>query len=164
EQKSQEMLKNEAIGQGFFYTMNWKEADDYLLKVIDHPDFNEYFPPYLKVITLEALGLIRLGEGNFSEALDFANRALAFDYDLDKPSSNGWPGFGIFKAREGDQKDQLVGSTGMPNRVLGDIYREMGELEKARENYRLSLEKCERLNISEGAQFWLEALNEKLKK
>jgi tetratricopeptide (TPR) repeat protein len=83
--------------------------------------FKEYFPPVYKVQTLSLLASNYLKLGELGTALEYANRAVALDYDMDKPFKD-WPGYNTLGGK---------GELRYPYEVLGNVYLAQKDYKKA---------------------------------
>ncbi|MFA7319312.1 MAG: tetratricopeptide repeat protein [Parcubacteria group bacterium] len=125
----EQMFKDYAVGSGGAYESKMFDvALDFLSRVEKSPNFNEFFPPYMKTMLYSKMASAYIGENNFDSALVYAQKAAAIDQDLDQPFKD-WSGMKI-NWRAGSQS-QLSD----PYSLLGDIYRQQKDFQKAEENY-----------------------------
>jgi tetratricopeptide (TPR) repeat protein len=132
------MFRNMALGEIALWRANSRLATEYYSKVEDDPEFQEYFPPYFKVLlyTQKSIALLRQKkiDSNHNMALELAQKAISLNHDLDK-SFRDWPGFDINKNSSGE-----TGILAEAYEALGDIYYFKGELEAAKESYEKALQ------------------------
>jgi len=129
--KNEAMIKNFVIGVAAQDALNYNLANSFLSKVESDPGFQVDLIPVIQVQVLARLSAIRLQNKDLSAALSYVNRAIELNHDIDKPLNNGWPGYEYGrtdKVNEGKSTD--------PDRVLGNIYKALGEKEKAIEAYK----------------------------
>lgn len=133
-EKSQQMFKNMAMGIAALNIGLPDMSIDYLQKVTADNNYEGFFPPFFKVQTLYELAVAYSKKDQLETALEYANKAVSLNYDLDKPFKD-WLGYPM---RRNDQ--QHTGQIDIAYRVLGDIYNKTGDLTKAAENYSKALE------------------------
>jgi tetratricopeptide (TPR) repeat protein len=133
--KSEKMFKDYSIGLGASLDNQNDLSESFFLKVSNNSDFEEYFPPVYKMRTYMHLADLYLAKGEIDTALDLANRSLAMNHDLNKPDKD-WPGFDFGYRKSGNYNNQGTG----PYHVLGEIYKEKGDCQKARDNFNKILE------------------------
>lgn len=132
--EAEAMFKNYAIERGANILSLNEVAIDYSLKVINDSNFEFYFPPYSKVRVLYELGELLLKQKDYPNALNYTNKAIELNQDLDKPFKD-WPGYEI-RSNKPDIIDRISG----PYRVLGDIYKGLEDFSKSKEAYEKALE------------------------
>ncbi len=133
--ESQTMLKNYGIGSGAFFVKLFIAAERYLEQVSNDPKFEEFMPPYFKVLTLFRLAETKLALGKEKEAIGHALRAVELNHNLDKPFKD-FPGYEF----HGNTPDSTTDRISYPHRVLGDVYMKLNEFEMAKEAYKNALE------------------------
>ncbi|HPN96413.1 MAG TPA: tetratricopeptide repeat protein [Candidatus Moranbacteria bacterium] len=133
--KGREMYDNYAIGRAFFFSGFLPQKSlDYLFKVKNDPNFEEFLPPVFKIRTYNTIAMILNGQKKTDDALRYANLAAELNHDVDKPFKD-YPGFDAMGNGSGQ-----IGLLGEVYTTLGDIYKEKNDLAKARENYQKSLD------------------------
>jgi len=133
-EKAVNIFKNYAIGVGGNHLGLNNLAIDYFSRVIKDSNFEAYFPPYYKVMVLYQLGELFLKQKDYSNALNYTNKAIELNQNLDKPFKD-WPGYEV-RSNKPDIIDRISG----PYRVLGDIEKELKDFKKAKEAYEKALE------------------------
>lgn len=133
--KAEKMFKDYSIGLGAGLNGLNDLSESIFLGVSNNSDFEEYFPPIYKMRTYLHLPDIYLAKGELDKALEWANRSLAINHDLNKPFKD-WPGFDFGYGKSSNYADEGTG----PFLVLGEIYKEKGDCEKASNNFRKVLE------------------------
>ena len=95
------MFQNYALGDGAAMKGMYDIAQKYYSDALNDPKFEDYFPPYFKVLLFSRLAQVYLAQGNLDQAQIFAEKAVDLDQDLDKPFKD-WPGYrkGCQPARE----------------------------------------------------------------
>ncbi len=130
-QQGGQMFKDYTIGSAGAYAAGlWPQALEYISKVENSPNFNEFFPPYYKTMLYYQKANMLFLKNDLDGALVYANKAVAEDHDLDKPFKD-WIGFEIAYVRP-DQK----GTAPEPYIVLGDILDKKGDLSGALQAYK----------------------------
>lgn len=131
--KGEQMFKDYAVGSGGAYESKMVDVSlDYFSRVEKSPNFNEFFPPYMKTILYSKMASVYISEDNLDSALVYAQKAAAVNQNLDQPFKD-WSGMKI-DWRTGSQS-QLSD----PYSLLGDIYRHQKDFQKAKENYAKAL-------------------------
>lgn len=130
-QQGEQMFKDYAIGSAGAYHLGlWPQAMEYISKVENSPNFTEFFPPYYKTMLYYQKANMFFLKNDLDNALIYANKAVAIDYDLDKPFKD-WIGFEIAYVRP-DQR----GTAPEPYIVLGDVLDKRGDLQGALAAYK----------------------------
>lgn len=156
------MQKTEQIFKDFSTAIaaNWVNSDaiakQYFLKTQNNPNFEEFFPPIFKVLLWGDLGFAYAKEGDFDNALNYANKAIEADHDMDSPSGD-WQGY-----EHPGKNPEFAGVISDPYRNLGNIYWRQGNLQKAQENYQKAIEIAQ--NDFEARASFQEVQNELQKK
>jgi tetratricopeptide (TPR) repeat protein len=127
--KCEKMLINYSIGRAAAINVINNRAYEYFQKVISDPNFRVYLPNVFKVRTYAYLANISRLRKQYDQAVVFANDAIELDHELDKPFMD-WPSYDIITESSG-----LVAEECSPYWVLGHVYMETGNIEKAKENY-----------------------------
>lgn len=132
--KGEQMFKDYSIGSaGAFRYSFWPEATEYLSKVESSPDFNDYFPPYLKTALYYQMAKMYFLKNDLDKASAYAQKAVAEDHDLNKPFKD-WPGY-----ETNDVSPDKSGVIPDPYVVSGDIADKKGDLKGALDNYQKAL-------------------------
>jgi tetratricopeptide (TPR) repeat protein len=134
--KTEKIMQSYAIGRWADYTKSDEIAESYLLKTVNDSNFEAYFPPYFRMKTYGYLTNTFNRENKYDEAMNYVNKAIALNHDLNKPFLD-WPGYEISGNTLGDKSANCS-----PYYLLADTYRDMGELEKSKTNYRRAQEIC----------------------
>lgn len=129
------MIKNYVLGIGAQTALNYDLASSFFSKIESDPAFQSNFIPVLKVQVLSRLSAIKLQNKDLAGALSYAEKAVELDHDIDKPLDNGWLGYEYVRVDKANQ-----GKSPDPYRVLGNVYKAMGENEKAIDAYKKVLE------------------------
>jgi tetratricopeptide (TPR) repeat protein len=127
------MFKTYALGHGAKVTGMMDKEMEYFTKVKDDPEFNAYFPDFFKANVYSGIAEALLAKGDVENALNYAQKAVDLDHDLDKPSGD-WPGYETSVNSDGAH-GQIIG----PYVVLGDAYAAKGNIAKAKENYSMAV-------------------------
>lgn len=133
--KNEVMIKSYVLGMGSQTDLDYESAKKFLLSVKNNSNFQNDFVPVLKVQVLARLAAIELKDKNLPVALDYVQKAIEADHDLDRPLANGWPGYEHARESGG-----ISGQSSDPYRVLGNIYKSLGEKGKAVNAYKKALE------------------------
>ena len=128
-EKIEEMIKDYAIGFGLNIQNLNSQALDYFLKVEKNTNFEKYLPPYFKVYTYFFIASEYLKIGNVKLATVYAQKSVDTNHDLNK-SFNDWPGL---------EYDGSLGEVNSPWIILGDVYLENKDYQKAKELYQRAL-------------------------
>jgi len=132
-QNGEQMFKDYAVGSGGAYDSKMFDvALDHFSRVEKSPNFNEFFPPYMKTMLYSKMASAYISEDNLDSALAYAQKAVAEDQNLDQPWKD-WSGMKI-NWRAGSQS-QLSD----PYSLLGDIYRQKKDFQAAKDNYTKAL-------------------------
>lgn len=133
-QNDQSMFKNFALGEMALWQAESVLTLQYFDKVESDANFEEYLPPYFKVLFYTQKSIALLRQKKYDTALEFAQQAINLNHDLDK-SFRDWPGFDINKNSPGE-----TGILAEAYEALGDIYFFKKEFEAAKENYEKTLQ------------------------
>ncbi len=133
--EAEDMIKNFVIGDTARRFGAYDIALNYFLKVVNNPKFDSWLPPYFKVMTLTRMAENYLSLMETENALYYVNKAISLNYDLHKPFKD-WPGFEV---RTNWPNIHIIDRISGPYRVLGDIYKELKEFEKAEKAYQNAL-------------------------
>ena len=129
--QGEQMFKDYAFGSSGAYGAGlWPQALEYMSKVENSPNFDKFFPPYFKVLLYYQKSRIYFLKNDFDNALAYAEKAVAIDYDLDK-SFNDWNGYETNYVRP----DRL-GIVPEPFVALGDVLDKKGDLQGALAAYK----------------------------
>lgn len=128
------IFKNYALGGGAAWRGMYEMAQEYYTEALDDPKFEDYFPPYYKVMLFSKIAEVYLAQNKFDQALTNANKAVELNHDLDKPFKD-WPGY-----EEGGNKPGNVGVASSAYKVLGDVYQKQKDYQRAVENYQKALD------------------------
>jgi hypothetical protein len=132
-EKGSEMLKNYAIAQEGS-TMNIEEpTKTYLEKIIQDPEFENYFPPYLKVLVYSELAKIYLDKDN-SKAIEYVQLSIDLDHDIDQPFKD-WMGYECAL-----NSPSHYGESSRPYVLMGDIQIKQNNVSAANDAYAKALE------------------------
>lgn len=133
-QNGEQMFKDHAIGAGALELRMEDVSLLYLSKAENSPNFDEFFPPFFKMLLYYEKAKAFFIKHDFDNALRYAQRAVDMDHDLNKPFKD-WSGIQI------DWGNGSIGSeTDEPYYLLGYIYKQKKDFQKARENYNRVLE------------------------
>ncbi len=133
-EKTEEMIKNYAIGFGLSIKNINSQSLDYFLNVEKNINFEKYLPPFFKVATYSKLGNLYLKENNLMLATIYAQKAIDVDHDIDKPF-NDWPGLETYYVASGG----IGGELSDPWVLMGDVSLENKEYQKAKDAYTRAL-------------------------
>ena len=111
-----------------------EEAVSYFSKVEGDQKFNEFLPPYLKVLLYTQISQAFLNKNDFDKAISYQKKADELNHDLDKPFLD-WPGYEMRYNEPGK-----YGMNSQPGSVLGDIYFAQGKYADAKKAYLNALE------------------------
>lgn len=129
--QGEQMFKDYAIGSSGAYGAGlWPQALEYMSKVENSLNFDKFFPPYFKVMLYYQKSRMYFLKNDFDNALAYAEKAVAMDYDLDK-SFNDWNGYETNYVRP-DRR----GIVPEPFVALGDVLDKKGDLKGALEAYK----------------------------
>lgn len=129
--QGEQMFKDYAIGSSGAYGAGlWPQALEYMSKVENSPNFDKFFPPYFKVMLYYQKSRMYFLKNDFDNALDYAEKAVAMDHDLDKPFKD-WNGYETNYVRP-----DRIGIVPEPFVALGDILDKKGDLKGALEAYK----------------------------
>lgn len=129
-ERSGRMLDDYVLGMKALY-INPKSdiAPEYFRKVTSNPDYEEYLPPFFRMRVYASLATNYLARGDNAQALDYAQKAMELNRDLDKPFKD-FPGYEMGKNKPGFSGQSCVAPT-----VLADVYTATNDFEKAKANY-----------------------------
>jgi len=147
--KNEAMIKNYVLGIAAQDMLNYDLANSFFSKIEGDLGFQNDFIPVLRVQILARLAAIRLQNKDMAGALNYVNKAIDLNQNIDKPMDNGWLGYEHIRLDMANQ-----GKSSDPYRVLGNIYKAMEENDKAIEAYKKALE------IDPALQVVIEALND----
>lgn len=129
-----EVFNDYALGRVLFFSNSLariQESLNYLLRAKNNPNFEEFFPPILKVRLYNTIAMALNSQEKIDEALQYANLAADLNHDLNNPFKD-YSGYDSVDASSAGQLSETYV-------ILGDIYRKKGDLEKAKENYQKAL-------------------------
>ena len=130
-QKGEQMFKDYAVGSGAAFRGGlWPPALEYLSKVEDSPNFNDFFPPYFKTMLYYQKAKLFFFKNDLDNALMYAQKAVAGNNDLNQ-SFKDWPGYEVSYVSPATR-----GIAPEPYLVLGDILDKNGDLKGALEAYK----------------------------
>lgn len=132
-EKMTPMTRKYLLGIELLNLKRFAASREALFSVINHPDFINHFPPFLKVGTYMFIGITYLQEGDIKNAHIYANKSLAINKNLDKPVGS-WPGFDLYFNSSGNK-----GIQSNPYVFLGDVYLAEQNKKEARKAFEKAL-------------------------
>lgn len=127
------MIKNCAYTRGS-YLLGLDDMTIRFGSLVENDSKFSDLPSFFKVnLYYEIADAYRRKKDN-QNALDYANKAIYFNHDLDK-SVGEWPGYNMSIANP-----ETVGIDSNPYKILGDVQFQMGELAKAYDSYKRAIE------------------------
>jgi tetratricopeptide (TPR) repeat protein len=128
------MMSDYLRGYEALMERKYDETIKYYSKIERDQKFENFFPPYLKVLLYVQTGDSFLGKKEFDEALAYQKKAEELNHDLDK-SFLDWPGYEMRSNEPGK-----YGQSMQSKRLLGDIYFAQEKYAEAKKAYLDALE------------------------
>lgn len=94
---------------------------------LEDPSFKEYIPPCYKMELYLNLARLHLGKDEIDKAIEYAEKSVSFNYDLNKPFKD-FPGF---EYRGGGNRAGIIDRSADPYKTLGIAYHSKGDYEKS---------------------------------
>jgi hypothetical protein len=134
-ERGSEMFKNYAIAEGGSIMDIEEPTKTYLEKIIQDPEFENYFPPYMKVLTYSRLAqMYLLGNKDNLTAIKYAQMSIDLNHNIDQPFKD-WMGYEC-----AFNKPSHYGESSRPYVVMGDIQSKQNNISAAKDAYTKAFE------------------------
>lgn len=127
------MIQNYLVGLNHLVSKRYELAQLYFTGVEKDPHFKSLLPSILKVNLYTAWGSSYLGLKEFDEAEKYAQLAIEYNKDLDKPEGT-WPGFQLVRNAVGKE-----GVSSTPYELMGDVLSAQKNIKEAEGYYKKAL-------------------------